>query len=148
MGATLLFPLLQGGAKFARLSQTGEALSGLRVQRRATGQSIDQSIRAAFAAASGAFQNIASARRQEAAAQRNFVLVDESYVLGVATILSVLDAQAQLLSAKLAVTNSIYGFLEALVDAEREMSLYPFLEAEADMTALLDRIERQVQSKP
>jgi outer membrane protein TolC len=146
--ATLTFPLLEGGAKFARLRQTGEALSGLRVQRRATGQSVDQSIRAAFAAAGGAYQNVANARRQEAAAQRNFELVDESYVLGVASILSLLDAQAQLLNANLAVTNSIYGFLEALIDAEKEMALYPFLESESEMTALLDRIERQLQAKP
>jgi outer membrane protein TolC len=122
-GATLTFPLLEGGAKFAKLRQTGEALSGLRVQRRATGQSVDQSIRAAFAAASGAYQNIASARRQEAAAERNFELVDESYVLGVASILSLLDAQAQLLSANLAVTDSIYAFLEALIDSEKQMAL-------------------------
>ena len=148
MGATLVFPLLEGGAKFARLHQTGEALSGLRIQRRAAGQSVDQSIRAAFAAASGAYHNIASARRQEAAAQRNFELVDESYILGVASILSLLDAQAQLLSANLAVANSIYGFLEAVIDAEKEMALYPFLESEADMTALLDRIERQLQAMP
>jgi outer membrane protein len=146
--ATLTFPLLEGGAKFARLRQTGEALSGLRVQRRATGQSVDQSIRAAFAAASGAYQNVANARRQEAAAQRNFELVDESYVLGVASILSLLDAQAQLLSANLAVANVIYDFLEAVIDAEKQLSLFPFLEPEAEMTALLDRIERQLQAKP
>jgi outer membrane protein len=148
VGATLVFPLVEGGAKFARLRQTGEALSGLRVQRRAAGQSVDQSIRAAFAAASGAYHNIAAARRQEAAAQRNFELVDESYVLGVASILSLLDAQAQLLNANLAVADSIYAFLEAVVDAEKQLALYPFLEPEAEMTALLDRIERQVQSKP
>jgi outer membrane protein len=146
--ATLTFPLLEGGAKFARLRQTGEALSGLRVQRRATGQSVDQRIRAAFAAASGAYQNVANARRQEAAAQRNFELVDESYVLGVASILSLLDAQAQLLSANLAVANSIYGFLEAVIDAEKQMALYPFLEPETEMKELLDRIERQLQAKP
>jgi outer membrane protein TolC len=148
VGATLIFPLLEGGAKFARRRQTGESLTGLRVQRRATGQSVDQSIRAAFAAASGAYQNAANARRQEAAAQRNFELVDESYVLGMVSILSLLDAQAQLLSANLAVANSIYDFLEALIDAEKQMALYPFLESEADMTALLDRIERQLQAKP
>jgi len=147
-GATLTFPLLEGGAKFARLRQTGEALSGLRVQRRATGQSVDQSIRAAFAAASGAYHNVATARRQEAAAQRNFELVDESYVLGVASILSLLDAQSQLLNANLAVADSVYAFLEAVIDAEKQLALYPFLEPEAEMTALLDRIERQLQVKP
>jgi outer membrane protein TolC len=109
---------------------------------------VDQSIRAAFAAASGAYHIVAAARRQEAAAQRNFELVDESYVLGVASILSLLDAQAQLLSANLAVTNSIYGFLEAVIDAEKQMALYPFLESESEMTELLDRLERQVQAKP
>jgi outer membrane protein TolC len=148
VGATLTFPLLEGGAKFARLRQTGEALTGLRVQRRAAGQSVDQGIRAAFAAASGAYQNIATTRRQEAAAQRNFELVDESYVLGVASILSLLDAQAQLLGANLAVTDSIYAFLGALIDAEKQMALYPFLESELEMTELLDRIERQLQAKP
>ena len=148
VGATLMFPLLEGGAKFARLRQTGETLTGLRVQRRATGQSVDQGIRAAFATASGAYQSVATARRQEAAAQRNFELVDESYVLGVASILSLLDAQAQLLSANLAVADSIYTFLEALLDAEKQMALYPFLESESEMTELLDRLERQVQAKP
>ncbi len=148
VGATLMFPLLQGGAKFARLRQTGEALTGLRVQRRATGQSVDQGIRAAFATATGAYHSVATARRQEAAAQRNFVLVDESYVLGVASILSLLDAQAQLLSANLAVANSIYAFLEAVIDAEKQLALFPFLEPEVEMTQLLDRIERQLQAKP
>jgi len=146
--AALTFPLLKGGAKFARYRQTGEVLTGLRVQRRAAGQSVDQSIRAAFAAASGAYHNVAAARRQEAAAERNFKLVDEAYVLGVASILSLLDAQAQLLSANLAVTNSIYGFLEAVIDAEKQMALYPFLESESEMTELIDRLERQVPVKP
>ena len=148
VGATLTFPLLEGGAKFARLRQTGEELTGLRVQRRATGQSVDQNIRATFAGASGAYQNVASARRQEAAAQRNFKLANESYVLGVASILSLLDAQSQLLSANQAVTDSIYGFLEAVIDAEKQLALYPFLESETEMTELLDRIERQLQVKP
>ena len=148
VGATLTFPLLEGGAKFARLRQTGEALTSLRVQRRATGQSVDQNIRATFAAASGAYQNVASARRQEAAAQRNFKLADKSYVLGVASILSLLDAQSQLLSANQAVTDSIYDFLEAVIDAEKQLALYPFLEPETKMTELLDRIERQLQVKP
>jgi outer membrane protein TolC len=76
------------------------------------------------------------------------VLVDESYVLGVASILSLLDAQAQLLSANLAVANSIYAFLEAVIDAEKQLALFPFLEPEVEMTQLLDRIERQLQAKP
>ena len=146
--AGLAFPLLEGGAKFAELRQTREALASLRIERRSTGQSIDQSIRAAFAQASGAYTNVGFAREQQAAAQRNFELVNESYVLGVASILSLLDAQSQLLIANQAVTDALYGFLEDLIAAEEQMALYPFLEPEPEMTQLLDRFERELQVQP
>ena len=148
VGAGLTFPLVEGGAKFIQLRQTREILTSLRIQRRSTAQSIDQGIRAAFAGASGAYESLAFARRQENAARRNFELVNESYVLGVASILGLLDAQSQLLIANQAVADSIYDFLAALVGAEEQMALYPFLEPETEMTELLDRIEQQLQVQP
>jgi outer membrane protein len=146
--AGLAFPLLEGGAKFAALRQTRESLASLRLQRRSAAQSIEQSIRAAFARASGAYTNVAFARTQQAAAQRNFDLVNESYVLGVASILALLDAQAQLLTANQAVTDALYGFLADLIAAEEQIALYPFLEPEPEMTELLDRFERELQAQP
>jgi outer membrane protein len=146
VGAGLSLPLLEGGAKFAELRQTRESLSGLRFQRRSTAQSVDQGIRSAFAQASGAHAEVGFAREQEAAAGRNFELVNESYVLGVASIIALLDAQSQLLSANQAVTNALYSFLEALIAAEEQMALYPFLEPEPEMAELLDRVERQLQA--
>ena len=89
-------------AKFAALHQSREFLSSLRIARRATAQSVDQGIRSAFAEASGSYTNIGLAQKQEAAARKNFDLVNDSYVLGVASILDLLDAQAQLLDADLA----------------------------------------------
>ncbi|MBW2359673.1 MAG: TolC family protein [Deltaproteobacteria bacterium] len=148
VAADLTFPLIAGGAKFIQLHQTREILSSLRIQRRSTAQSIDQGIRAALAAASGTYENLAFTRRQEAAALRNFELVNESYVLGMASILGLLDAQAQLLSANQAVADSNYDFLEALIGAEKQIALYPFLEPESEMTELLDRIEQQLWVQP
>ena len=63
-----------------------------------------------------------SAERQVAAARRNFELVEASYTLGLASILDLLDAQSQLLTAELGLADATYGFLEDLVDAERELS--------------------------
>jgi outer membrane protein TolC len=148
VGAGLSFPLFEGGAKFAELRQTGESLTSLRIQRRSTTQGIDQSIRAAFAEASGAYANIGFARAQEAAARRNYELVNESYVLGVASILGLLDAQSQLLRGNQAVTNALYAFLEALIAAEEQMALYPFLEPQPEMTELLDGFERELRVQP
>jgi outer membrane protein TolC len=148
VGAGLTFPLLNGGGKFAELRQSQESLSSLRIQRRATAQSLDQGIRAAFAGASGAYTAIGFAREQETAAEKNFELVYESYVLGVASILALLDGQALLLRANQAVANALYDFLEAVIAAEDQLALYPFLEPESEMAALLDRIERELQPQP
>ncbi len=146
--AGLAFPLLEGGAKFAELRQTREALASLRIQRRSAAQSVDQSIRAAFAQASGAYTNIGFAQKQQAAARRNFELVNESYVVGVASILALRDAKSQLLTANQAVTDALYGFLMDLIAAEEQMALYPFLEPEPEMTEQLDRFERELQAQP
>jgi outer membrane protein len=145
VGAGLTFPLFEGGAKFAELRQTRESLSGLRIQRRSTAQSVDQGIRGAFARASGAYTSVGFAREQEAAARRDYELVNKSYVLGVASMIDLLDSQSQFLSASQAVTNALYSFLEALIRAEEQMALYPFLEPEPEMAELLDRVERQLQ---
>ncbi len=148
VGASLTFPLLEGGAKFARLRQSREALSSLRIQRRSAAQTIDQDIRAAFAQASGAYAQLGFAHTQEAAARRNYELVNDSYVLGVASILALLDAQAQRLTADQAVTDALYDFLEDLIAAEEELALYPFLEPEPEIAELLDRLELTLRGPP
>ena len=144
----LTFPLLQGGAKFAGLRQSRDSLASLRVQKGATAQSVEQATRAAMAQASGAYANISFAQREFAAARRNFELVDASYILGVASILDVLDAQNQLLSAELAVAQALYGFLQDLVAAELQLAYFPFLEPVGEVEELLDALERALGVTP
>jgi outer membrane protein TolC len=144
----LTFPLFQGGAKFASLDQAHEALAGLRVERRATAQSLSQSIRSAFAQASGSFQTVGFVIRQVAAAQRSFELADASYTLGIATILDLLDAQSQLLAAELALANATYGFLEDLVAAERQISFYAFVETPVEVEGMLKGVEQALPQQP
>ena len=144
----LTFPLFRGGAKFVEAEQVREILSSLRVQRRAVAESVEQAIRAAFAQASGAFESVDFAKRQAAAARRNFELVDSSYTLGVASILDLLDAQSQLLAAELSLANAVSGFLEDTVTAERAMSFYAFLEPPSEVATLLDQLSQKLGRKP
>jgi outer membrane protein TolC len=74
--------------------------------------------------------------------------VDASYTLGVASILDLLDAQAQLLDANLTLANATYGFLQDLVVAERAISFYAFLETPADVAALLSQVEQALGLQP
>jgi len=141
----LTYPVFEGGAKFASFRQAREVLASARTSRRAAALTLEQRIRAALAQASGSYANIGFRRRQLTAARRNYELVDASYVLGVASILDLLDAQSQLLDAELAAVNALYDFHEDLVSAEREIALYPFLEPPAEVEALLDGIERELR---
>ena len=140
----LSYPLLEGGAKIAGLEQARAMLRSLRTDRRALSQSLEQTIRGAFAQASGSFESVGFAERSSAAAEKNFELVDQSYTLGVASILELLDAQAQLLAAELAVNDATYTFLADLIAAERAISFYAFLEAPSDVEALLDGVAREL----
>jgi len=144
----LEFPLVEGGAKIATLRQAREALASVRTNRRATALSLEQSIRAALAQASGSFAQIDFARRQVAAARRNYELVEASYVLGVDSIIDLLDGQNQLLTADLAAANAHYAFLEDLIAAERQIALFPFLETAGDMEPLVDDIARALALRP
>ena len=144
----LAFPIFQGGAKFAGLDQARAAVDSLRTARRATAQSLEQTIRAAFALATGSFESVGFAHRQVAAASENFELVDQSYILGIDSILDLLDAQDQLLAAHLTLNNATYGFLEDLVDAERAISFYAFISQPNDVKAILDGIGRELGLSP
>ena len=144
----LVFPLLEGGAKFSLLRQARETLASLRTDRRATALSLEESIRATFAQASGSHATVDFARRQVDAARRNYELVDASYVLGVDSILDLLDAQNQLLTGELTAVNARYDFLEDLVAAERELALFPFLESPAEVESILDGVERELGLQP
>jgi multidrug efflux system outer membrane protein len=148
VGVGLAFPLLRGGSRFAQLEQSREGLASLGIERRSAAQRVEQAVRAAFASASASWANLALARTQESIARRNFELVDHSYRLGVASILALLDAQSQLLMAEQAVTDAHYGLLEDVITAERSISLYPFLEPDADTEALLDELERKLAPPP
>jgi outer membrane protein TolC len=144
----LAFPIFQGGAKFAGLDQARATVESLRTERRATAQSLEQTIRAAFAEASGSFESVGFAHREVAAASENFELVDQSYILGIDSILDLLDAQEQILAARLTLNNATYGFLEDLVAAERSISFYAFIHDPGDVKSILDGLAQELRLHP
>jgi len=46
------------------------------------------------------------------------------------------------------VTDAHYDFLEDLIAAERAISLYPFIEPNEEVNALLDGLERELARQP
>jgi hypothetical protein len=44
--------------------------------------------------------------------------------------------------------NNLYGFLENLVAAERQLAFFPFLEPPGDLEFLLDGVEQELRLRP
>jgi outer membrane protein len=147
VGVGLTLPIFEGGSRFAETRQSISQLSSLQATYAANVLSIGQDIRTSLAATSADFANIASARKQQDAATRNFEMVKSSYIAGVASILAVLDAQTQLLKAENAITNNTYDFLEDLISVEQQLAFYSFLEPEDEVTRVLDELESYLISQ-
>jgi len=144
VSAQLSFPVFAGGAKPAGLRQASEGAASLRLARRSQVETLGQEIRASFAEASGAYRSVAYAEQQKAAATKNFELVYESYQLGVASYLDLLDAQDQGLTAQTSYVNALYSFLTQLVEAETQIAFFPFLEDPTDVETVVQGLERAV----
>jgi outer membrane protein TolC len=144
--ATMTFPLFEGGGKIAQLRASRYTLSSLRTQRRADAQTIEMSIRSAFVQASGSYRSLGFAREQQKSSQRNFDLVNQSYIAGLASILDLLDAQTQLLTAQLQVADAHYSFLEDLMRAQQQISFFPFLHPPEEAAALLDQLQASLRA--
>jgi hypothetical protein len=53
-----------------------------------------------------------------------------------------------MLKQRFSITGVCYDFLEALIAAEEQMALYPFLEPKPEMMELLHRVERELDAQP
>ena len=135
VGAFATFPLIAGGGKSATLNRTTEELSSLRLNREATANRIEQSILFAINLIRASYPSIQLSRDAGIASDKNLELVTDSYERGIVSIIDLLDAQNQSLSANLDAANSVYNFLVDLMKVQRSLGLFVFF---------LDQDEKQV----
>ena len=125
LSATL--PLTTGGARRAALSRARLEERQLKLQVRNTEQQIAQSIRANMHTTQASYTNIELSRRGARAARDNLDLISESYRLGTAGILDLLDAQNQALQSDLGVNDAIHNFLIDAINLQRATGQFDFL---------------------
>ena len=72
------------------------------------------------------YPSIQLSRDAAVASDKNLELVTDSYERGILSIIDLLDAQNQALSANLAAANSIYDFLVDLMKVQRSLGMFVF----------------------
>ncbi len=119
--------LFSGGRRRSELSRSERELRQLGLQYEQARQQLEQSIRASAHIVSARYARIDLSRESAEAARKNLELVTDAYASGTLSILDLLDAQNQSLSAELSASNAVYDFVAGAVDLQRAGANYSFL---------------------
>ena len=141
VGISARLPLFEGGARYARVHRVQLQLEELSLQRDATGQRVEERIRALLEAANASYIGIELSRAQAEAARQNLELVTDSYAAGVVEILVLLDAQNEKLVADLVAANAVYQYLSDLMAVQRAVGRFDFFRTPEERQAYLARLE-------
>jgi outer membrane protein len=128
---TLNWNVLDGGAFIAKKNQSKLQLWSYDSQRNNLATALEENIRGTAAMAMAAFERIGLAVLQAETAEENFALVREAYLDGESTLLDLIDAQDQLISANTSERQALYQFLSDLLTLEQSIAYFPFLEDDA-----------------
>jgi len=139
IGVFARLPLYAGGSQAARSGRTGEEAARLRIERQALAERIGQDMLAALNRTRASYPGISLSREAAEAARRNLALITDSYIQGIKSIIDLLDAQNQALTADQAAANAVYNFLVDLMGVQRAMGSFVIFAPEEQRKAWFDR---------
>ena len=139
IGLFARLPLYAGGSQAARSNRTSEEAARLRIQRQALAERIGQDMLAALNRTRASYPGISLSREAAEAARRNLDLITDSYIQGIKSIIDLLDAQNQALTADQAAANAVYNFLVDLMGVQRAMGRFIIFQPKEKRDAWFDR---------
>jgi len=91
------------------------------------------------------YPSISLSRDASDSANRNLTLITDSYVQGIKSIIELLDAQNQALTADQAAANAVYNFLVDLMSVQRAMGEFIIFFPKEQRQAWQERAEQYLQ---
>ena len=134
-------PLFVGLGRTATLDQTSIDLERLNIEYRAAEQAVSERVLASLQRAVASYAGIAQANDAAVAAAKNLDLVKTSYSEGAVSIVTLIDAQDAALAADEGASEAVYSFLIDLMNVERSIGRFDFLEAAEEQAAFFGRLE-------
>ena len=147
VGVSLNWPIFDGGANFARVHQAVSQVRSLESQRRELESSLEQGIRSTVEAAMADYRKIGLARAQAETAEQSYQLVYDAYLVGEVSLLDLLDAQSQRVSANASATTTLYTFLADLLSAQQAIGYFSFLEPRDEVENRIRELEQKLQPR-
>jgi len=127
--------------KSAALNRNREELAGLLIDRQAAADRISQDTLASLNRTRASYPGINLSRDAADSARRNLNLITDSYVEGIKSIIELLDAQNQALSADQVAANAVYSFLIDLMGVQRSMGGFITFQPQQQRDTWLERVQ-------
>ena len=141
---TASLPIFEGVERIAKLRQSWQQYYQLQLQTRSMALQLAEQARSAIAQAVASQKAVRYGRLSADAARKTMDLTAKAYMAGASDILSVLDAQRQVTVAELDVSNSVFMYLTDLMDLQRAMGRFVWLETDEQTAAFLERLDTYV----
>lgn len=140
-GIALNWNVFDGGKSLKKAKQTQLHLESARLERLNALSSLEQGIRSITAILIKDFINVDLALKQLEAAEDNYTLVYENYLLGDSPLINLIDAQEQKLAAEIQSKTVYYTFLLDLLQLEQAIGYYPFFHMDLSEAELVQNLE-------
>jgi outer membrane protein TolC len=140
LGVSVSLPLFEGGLRFADKRRAIEDLARLRIERQAARERIALAIETAILRIQASYPSIELSDDARKTSIKNFDLVQDSYSLGVVSVIDLIDAQTSALVSSQVAANAVYDFLIDLMEMERAANAFDFFKTPEDREAWFKRL--------
>jgi len=124
IGIYARLPLFEGGRKSAAMGKNEQELVKLKIDRRSFAERVSQEVYHSLNRTRASYPGIILTRDGADSANRNLNLITDSYTQGIKSIIELLDAQNQALTADQAAANAVYDFLIDMMGLQRSMGMF------------------------
>tara|TARA_R110002124_G_scaffold45693_2_gene137940 strand:+ start:3008 stop:5317 length:2310 start_codon:yes stop_codon:yes gene_type:complete len=145
VGLNLSLPIFAGGQRKLDLERTTIQQKQIDYQRRDIDQQLELGIRAQLIGLVSASTNVNYSQISAENAQKNFVIVQDSYKRGLVPINQLIDAQNAAFSANLNYSNSVYNYLLSFIRLENIIGRYTLLSTDEENQAFITRYFNFIQ---
>lgn len=146
VGISLSYPLFTGGERKADMNKAFFDLMKLKRERGALVERVEERVIQEADLLKANYENIFFSKHAKEAAEKNLVIVSNSYARGVVSIVDLIDAQNTAIVARNNYSNTIYDYLINFMRLQRSIGEFIYFYSPADKECFVQKLKNYVQA--
>ncbi len=146
VGLHMTYPLFDGNRRHINLQKGRIQTDRIHLQLKKLDNNLALNVKAKTIGLLTASTNLEFSRASAVNAGKNYALVENSYMEGATSIITLLDAQKVALASKLAHSNSVYTYLSRCLELENSIGRFHMLASDKEKQGYKKRLEQFLEA--